>query len=295
MKKHSVPLPRKIFVVFNYLFFILITLFCIYPIWFIFISSVSGSSGASGILLPKNFTLMNYEKVMQIPGIARAFGISVARTVVGTFLTVLASMFLGYIFTKEQMPFHKFLYRMLIITMYVSGGLIPTYLVIRAYGLLNNFWVYILPGMISAYYVILIKTFVEQLPASVEESAMLDGAGVLTVFFRIILPMSMPIVATIAVFAGVGQWNSYFDNAIYTFQNKNLTTLQYMLYTFLNEAEVIIRQLSETSADIDISKLLTPKGIRMTVTMVTVTPVLFIYPFLQRYFIKGIMIGAVKG
>jgi multiple sugar transport system permease protein/putative aldouronate transport system permease protein len=105
----------------------------------------------------------------------------------------------------------------------------------------------------------------------------------------------MPIVATIAVFAGVGQWNSYFDNAIYTFQNKNLTTLQYMLYTFLNEAEVIIRQLSETSADIDISKLLTPKGIRMTVTMVTVTPVLFIYPFLQRYFIKGIMIGAVKG
>jgi multiple sugar transport system permease protein/putative aldouronate transport system permease protein len=295
MKKYSAPLSRTIFVVFNYLFFILITLFCIYPIWFIFISSVSGTSGASGILLPKNVTLMNYEKVMQIRGIARAFGISVARTLIGTFLTVLASMFLGYLFTKEQMPFHKLLYRMLIITMYVSGGLIPTYLVIRAYGLLNNFWVYILPGMISAYYVILIKTFVEQLPASVEESAMLDGAGVLTIFFKIILPMSMPIVATIAVFAGVGQWNSYFDNAIYTFQNKNLMTLQYMLYTFLNEAEVIIRQLSETSADIDISKLLTPKGIRMTVTMVTVTPVLFIYPFLQRYFIKGIMIGAVKG
>lgn len=233
--------------------------------------------------------------MIKIKGVFQAFGVSVLRTVVGTFCTVIASMFLGYLFTKDKMPFRKIMYRGLIITMYVSGGIIPTYLIIRSYGLLNNFWVYVLPGMVSAYYIILIKTFVEQLPASVEESAMLDGAGVLTIFFRIIMPMSMPIVATIAIFAGVGQWNSWFDNHIYAFQNKNLTTLQYLLYNFLKEAEILVRQMMESSVDMDISKMLTPRGIRMTVTMVTITPVLFIYPFMQRYFIKGIMIGAVKG
>jgi ABC-type glycerol-3-phosphate transport system permease component len=204
-------------------------------------------------------------------------------------------MFLGYLFTKEKMPFRKFLYRALMITMYVSGGLVPGYLVIRYYGLLNNFWVYIFPGMVSAYYIILVKTFVEQLPSSVEESAMLDGAGTLTIFFRIIIPMSMPIVATIAVFSCVGHWNSWFDNHIYTFRSTNLTTLQYMLYTYLNQVERLVKQMNELGRDMGLDKMITPKGVRMTITMVTVTPVLFIYPFLQKYFIKGIMLGAVKG
>jgi multiple sugar transport system permease protein/putative aldouronate transport system permease protein len=283
------------FLLVNHLLFGIIIVMCIYPVWFILISSFSGTSGVSGVLLPKGFSLVNYVNVIKIKGVFQAFGVSVLRTVVGTLCTVITSMFLGYLFTKEKMPFRKFMYRGLIITMYVSGGIIPTYLIIRSYGLLNNFWVYILPGMASAYYIILIKTFVEQLPISVEESAMLDGAGTLTIFFRIIIPMSMPIVATIAIFAGVGQWNSWFDNHIYAFQNKNLTTLQYLLYNFLKEAEILVRQMAESSMDIDISKMLTPRGIRMTVTMVTITPVLFIYPFMQRYFVKGIMIGAVKG
>jgi multiple sugar transport system permease protein/putative aldouronate transport system permease protein len=288
-------IPRILFLIFNYMLFAALVLMCVYPVWFILISSFSGASGTSGILLPRGFSFQNYENVVKIKGVFPALGVSVMRTVVGTIFTVITSMFLGYLFTKQVMPFRKILYRGLVITMYVSGGLIPTFLVIRAYGLLNNFWVYILPGMASAYNIILVKTFVEQLPASVEESAMLDGAGVLTIFVRIILPMSMPIVATIAIFAGVGQWNSWFDNHIYAFQNKNLTTLQYLLYNFLKEAENLVRQMMESSTDIDISKLLTPKGVRMTITMVTITPVLFIYPFLQRYFVKGIMIGAVKG
>jgi ABC-type glycerol-3-phosphate transport system permease component len=288
-------LSRFIFLSLNYCFFVIMVLLCVYPIWFILISSLSGSSGESGFILPKNPSLVNYEKVFHLKGIFNAFIVSVTRTLAGTVFTVISSMFLGYLFTKNEMPFRKFMYRALMVTMYVSGGLIPSYLAIRSYGLLNNFWVYILPGMISAYYVILIKTFVEQLPASVEESAMLDGAGIIRIFFLIIIPMSMPIVATIAVFAGVAQWNAWFDNHIYTFQNKSLTTLQYMLYNFLNEAEVLIRQMMESSSDIDLSSMLTPRGVRMTVTMVTVTPVLFIYPFLQKYFVKGIMIGAVKG
>lgn len=192
------------------------------------------------------------------------------------------------------MPLRKVLYRMVTVTMYVSGGLIPTFLVIKAYGLTNNFWVYILPSLVSAYYIILIKTYVEQLPASVEESAMLDGAGVLTIFLRIILPMSLPIVATIAVYASVGQWNSWFDNHIYTFTKDSLTTRNTRSYRYLNEAERIAEQLEKGNID-ERMLTLTPTGVRMTVTMITVLPVLMIYPFLQRYFIKGIMIGAVKG
>jgi putative aldouronate transport system permease protein len=286
---------RIVFSVVNYIFFSLCILLCAYPLWYIFIQSLSGTHMAGkGLILPYQPTLSNYAQVMQLEGIFRAFGVSVARTVVGTVGTVMCCMLLGYLFTKEQMPLRKVLYRMVTVTMYVSGGLIPTFLVIKAYGLTNNFWVYILPSLVSAYYIILIKTYVEQLPASVEESAMLDGAGVLTIFLRIILPMSLPIVATIAVYASVGQWNSWFDNHIYTFTKDSLTTLQYTLYRYLNEAERIAEQLEKGNID-ERMLTLTPTGVRMTVTMITVLPVLMIYPFLQRYFIKGIMIGAVKG
>ena len=286
---------RIVFSVVNYIFFFLCILLCAYPLWYIFIQSLSGTHMAGkGLILPYQPTLSNYAQVMQLEGIFRAFGVSVARTVVGTVGTVMCCMLLGYLFTKEQMPLRKVLYRMVTVTMYVSGGLIPMFLVIKAYGLTNNFGVYILPSLVSAYYIILIKTYVEQLPASVEESAMLDGAGVLTIFLRIILPMSLPIVATIAVYASVGQWNSWFDNHIYTFTKDSLTTLQYTLYRYLNEAERIAEQLEKGNID-ERMLTLTPTGVRMTVTMITVLPVLMIYPFLQRYFIKGIMIGAVKG
>ena len=286
---------RIVFSIFNYLFFVLLIIACAYPLWYIFIQSLSGTHMAGkGLILPYKPTLTNYVQVMQLEGIFHAFLVSVARTVVGTAGTVMCCMLLGYLFTKEQMPFRKFLYRMVTITMYVSGGLIPTFLVIKFYGLTNTFWVYVLPSLVSAYYIILIKTYVEQLPASVEESAMLDGAGVVTIFLRIILPMSLPIVATIAVYASVGQWNAWFDNHIYTFTKDNLTTLQYTLYRYLNEAERIAEQLERGNVD-ERMLALTPTGVRMTVTMVTVLPVLMIYPFLQRFFIKGIMIGAVKG
>ncbi|MGI6653691.1 MAG: carbohydrate ABC transporter permease [Christensenellales bacterium] len=288
---------RKCFRAVNGLFLLLVTLACAYPLWYILVQSLSGSLLAGkGIVWPYNFTLNNYRRVFQISGVFHAFYVSIARTAVGTCFTLFCSMLLGYLFTKREMPAHKFLYRMLTITMYISGGLIPTYIVIKTYGLLNNFWVYILPYAVSAYYVILIKTYIEQLPPSVEESAMIDGANTLAIFFRIILPMSLPILATIAVYASVAQWNAWFDNHIYTFSERNLTTLQYTLYIYLNEAELLVRQLEESaSLEVDATAIVTPKGIRMTVTMITVLPVLCVYPFLQRFFIKGIAIGAVKG
>lgn len=286
---------RRLFTVLNCAFFALLALICVYPMWYVFIQSLSAKNTINTFLVPSGFTLNNYAQVFRMKEVANAVVVSVLRTVVGTFCTVSACMLLGYLFTKKEMPYRKLLYRIMIVTMYVSGGLIPTYLVYKAYGLLNSFWVYILPGVVSAYYVILIKTFVEQLPAAVEESAMIDGAGTLTIFARIILPMSLPIVATIAVYAAVAQWNAWFDNHIYVLSNKSLMTLQYMLYKYLNEAERLAQTLKEMSTATDMSDMLTPRGVRMTVTIVTVIPVLFVYPFLQRYFVKGIMLGAVKG
>ncbi len=291
---HHDSVSRKIFNVFNILFFLVIITLCLYPLWYIFVQSLSsGPLAVNAVAWPINFTLKNYADVFKSGDVPHAFLISVLRTSIGTACTLLACMLLGYLFSKEDMPLRKVMYRILIITMYVSGGLIPTYLVYKAYRLTNSFLVYILPAVVDAYYVILIKTYVEQLPISVEESAMIDGAGTMCIFLKIILPMSLPIVATIAIYASVGQWNSWFDNHIYAISNKKILTLQYMLYRYLQEAESIVRELKERDPSAAVP--ITPRGVRMTVTMITVVPVLCIYPFFQRYLIKGLMIGAVKG
>lgn len=291
---HHDSVSRKIFDVFNILFFLVIIALCLYPLWYIFVQSLSsGPLAVNAVAWPINFTLKNYADVFKSGDVPHAFLISVLRTGIGTACTLLACMLLGYLFSKEDMPLRKVMYRILIITMYVSGGLIPTYLVYKAYRLTNSFLVYILPAVVDAYYVILIKTYVEQLPISVEESAMIDGAGTMCIFLKIILPMSLPIVATIAIYASVGQWNSWFDNHIYAISNKKILTLQYMLYRYLQEAESIVRELKERDPGAAVP--ITPRGVRMTVTMITVVPVLCIYPFFQRYLIKGLMIGAVKG
>lgn len=285
---------RKIFNAFNILLFILIDLICLYPLWYIFIQSFSGGKLASRALLwPVNFTLDNYQTILGRRDIGHALLISILRTLSGTTLTVLGCMLLGFLFTKRDMPFRKLMYRMLIITMYVGGGLIPTYLVYKSYGMTGTFFIYIIPGIVDAYYVILIKTFVEGLPPSVEESAMLDGAGVLTIFWKIILPMSLPIIATIAIYASVGQWNSWIDNHLYCVNNKNLETLQYLLYKYMQEAQGIANELKEKHPNL--VQEITPRGVRMTITMITTIPILLVYPFLQRYLIKGLLIGAVKG
>ena len=225
--------------------------------------------------------------------------VSVSRTVIGTVVTVLACAFFSYLLTQKALPARKLIYRFLVITMYFNAGLIPTYLIYaKTYGLQNRFLVYILPYAINAFYIVLIRTFIEQLPESLEESAFMDGAGFSTVFIRIIFPLSQPIVATIAVFSAVQQWNMWFDNYLYTQGNESIRTLQFVLLLFLQEAQNIAQRLREQgfgSTDDTNMLALTPTAVRMTITMVITLPILFVYPFLQRYFVKGIMIGAVKG
>lgn len=296
--KKKITLSRALFNVLNYGFFTLFLILCLYPLWYVFIYTISDPAvlkNGTVTFLPRGFSLTNVKKVLALKGVFQAFGMSVARTVVGTAATVFCCTVLGYLFTKEKMPFRRVLYRFLIVTMYVSGGMIPTYLVFRSYGILNRFSAYILPGMISAYYVILVKTYIESLPPALEESAVLDGARYDQIILRLIVPLSVPIIATIAIYAAVGQWNSWFDNHIYTFRNKKLLTLQYMLYNYLQEAEALAKLMAESSEVIRVEDYITPTGVKMTVTMITVLPILLVYPFLQRFFIKGIMIGAVKG
>lgn len=292
---------RVVFNIINYTVLGLFAIMCFYPFWYILIYSLSDPVKAqTGITIWfKGFSLFNFEKVLELKGIGSALMISILRTTIGTFLSVFACSFMGYLFSKQEMPGRKFLYRMLVITMYVGGGLIPTYLTISAYHLTNTFWVYVLPGVVSAYNIILVKTFVEQLPGSLEESAILDGAGIFTIYSRIILPLSKPIIATIVTFTAVGQWNAYMDNYLYVSES-SLNTLQYLLYKFLNSTQELTKllQQGDTSAMQQMgtsAQMLTPLGVRMTITVITVLPIFLVYPFMQKYFAKGIMLGAVKG
>ena len=292
---------RKIFLFANYLFMLLLTFICIYPFWYIVIYSFSKPGLVDinpPVFLPRGFTLSNYKDIFELKGFFHALLISILRTGVGTAGAVLSCSFLCYLFTKNEMPARKWVYRFLILTMYINGGMISTFIVIKSYGLLNNFWVYILPLLVSAYNIVLIKTYVEQLPQSLEESARLDGAGYIKVFTAIILPLSKPIIATVAVFVAVGQWNSWFDNHIYTRGESSLTTLQYLLYNYLNESQRLAEQIKNTSNLSSIEnamETISPKGVRMTITVLASLPIFMVYPFMQKYFVKGIMIGAVKG
>ena len=292
---------RRVFQIFNYILMMFITLICIYPFWYIIIYTFSDGNLVDvnpPVLLPRGFSLDNYRDIFELKGFFSSFFVSVLRTAIGTFSSVLSCCFLGYLFTKEEMPAKKWVYRFVILTMYVNGGMIASYIAIKSYGLLNSFWVYILPMMISAYNIVLIKTYVEQLPPSLEESAKLDGAGHITIFSKIILPLSKPIIATIAVFVAVAHWNSWFDNHVYTRGAENLTTLQYLLYNYLNEAQRLADQIKNTSNMGEIGEMMSsisPKGIRMTITVLASLPIFSIYPFMQKYFVKGIMVGAVKG
>ncbi len=298
MKKRRNP-SETMFQLLNYAVFALFTLACVFPFYYIFINTISDNhlvKTGKILLLPSGIQFSNYLQVFQLRGLGNAAFISVARTVLGTLFTLVGSCFLGYTLSKGEMWQRKFWYRFVIITMYFNAGLIPWYVTMKNLGLTNNFWAYVLPGIVSPFFLILFKTYVESIPASLEESAQLDGAGYMVRFVRIVLPLATPIIATIAVFASVGQWNSFLDTVFLMRQSK-FFTLQYVLYQYLNEVNAVAATLrnSPTAQHLDPSKLLSPASIRMTISMVVVLPILFVYPFFQRFFVKGIMIGAVKG
>lgn len=296
-KRKKWTLEEKIFNTMMYIIFGAFTILCIYPFYYLMIATISNTQLVDMgkiVLWPKDIHFNNYVEIFKVQNLGNSALISVIRTVVGTGSSLLATSYMAYFFTKENMWGRKFWYRLTVITMYFSAGMIPIYLNNKMLGLTNTFWIYIIPGMISVYNMILVKTSIESMPAELEESAFLDGAGYLRRFFSVVLPLQKPILATVALFTAVGHWNDFFTTKLYI-TNTKLYTLQYLLYELLNQIQAASQQIQyETSANMAINSI-TPTGIRLTLTAVVTIPIMIVYPFVQKYYVKGIMIGAVKG
>lgn len=284
-----------IFNILNYSFFTAFTIACIYPFYYLFINTISENSLVQrGLItfIPKGMHLTNYLALSEVNELGTSFIVTISRTVIGTILMVAVSAFAGYLVTRQEMQNRRFWYRFLIITMYFDAGLIPWYLNMSMLGLTNNFLGYIIPGIVAPFNVILVKTYVESIPAELEESAFIDGAGYWTVFRHIVWPLSKPILATIAVFGAVGHWNSFMDSLILMQGAPHLQTVQHRLFNYLNQATNLDAIMSRSGA---VQDVLNSKVIKYTISMVTIIPILVVYPFMQRYFERGIMLGAVKG
>ena len=299
--KYKVSIGDRIISILTYVIYSIFAFVCVYPFYYIFINTISAndlSERGKIVFWPKGIHFTNYLNVMKIDGLLQATKISLARTVIGTFVTVIVAAFLGYMFTRETMWHRKLWFRMVTATMYFNAGIIPWFITMKNLGLTNNFWVYILPTAVQPFYIILCKTFVESIPKELEDAAEIDGAGTLRIFFQIIIPIIKPILATVAIFAAVAQWNSFQDTLLLVTDDK-LYTLQYVLYNYLNQASSLKSLVNNSSSAEAMAASLahasTATSIRMTVTIVVVTPIILVYPIFQRFFTKGIMIGAVKG
>lgn len=291
-----------LFNILNGLIFIGFTIICVFPFYYLFINTISDNDLVKrGLInfIPKGFTLSNYRALANVKDLWTSVYVTVGRTLIGTALMVFVSALAGYLVTKKEMWHRKFLYRFLIITMYFNSGLIPWYMNMSMLGLTDSFLAYIIPSIVAPFNIILVKTYIESIPAELEESAFIDGAGYSTIFIKIIWPLSKPILATIAIFGAVGNWNSFQDSLILNANSPSLYTLQHRLYIYLNSgsnlASMMGTGVSATQAANAMQSALNSKTIQYTISMVTIIPILCIYPFMQRYYEGGIMMGAVKG
>jgi len=297
-RSHS--LSDKIFDIINYTLLIILVIITLYP----FINTVAVSlnnaqdSIRGGIYLwPREFTWANYKYILSDNNIVNASIISVLRTVIGTIVTVLSSAMVAFAISRPHFVLRKFVTIAFILTMYINAGLIPNYLLIRDLGMIGTFSVYILPGIIGVFNLIVIRSFIENLPDSIIESAKIDGAGEFRAFFSIVLPLSAPVLATVSLFTGVFQWNSWFDVFLYNSSHIDLSTLQYELQKILaSSSSVSQKTAADAFANVNSSaSMVTPTSIRAAMTMIASIPIICVYPFLQKYFVKGMMVGGVKG
>ncbi|MGM9538059.1 MAG: carbohydrate ABC transporter permease [Candidatus Onthomonas sp.] len=294
--EYRTTVADKIFMALDILIFSLFAFICIFPFYYIFINTISDNSLVNSgaiTLVPQGIHFSNYISLLSVSDFINSIGITVSRTIIGTALMVLASAFAGYLTTKRKMWHRSLWYRFLVITMYFNAGLIPTYLNMMGLGLTDNYLGYILPCIVAPYNIILTKTYIESIPGELQESAFIDGATTMQVFTKIILPLAKPILATIAVFGAVSNWNSFQDSLIYMANSPELYTLQHRLYVYLNTSSNLASAMQSGNA-VSASSLNT-KVIQYTISMVTVIPIAMVYPFMQRYFEEGIMLGAVKG
>jgi len=284
----------KAFNIFNVLLMILFSFMILYPLWYILILSFNDAQDAmkGGIYwFPRKFSLDNYRAVLGNPSIFSAFKITILKTLIGVVTHVLFTAMVAYGLSKQELRFRKFYVIIGTITLFFGGGLIPTYLLMKSLGLIDSFWVYIIPSMFSFYNLILFQSFFRDLPKSLEESAIIDGANYFQVFIKIILPLSLPVLATVALFVGVGQWNDFFTGLLYINRDE-LQPIQTFLYKVIAKEGTVAMSESMRSAGVAI--VTTSKSLQLATMVITTAPIIAIYPFLQKYFVKGMVLGSVK-
>lgn len=286
---------EKIFDTINVIIMLVICFITLYPIWYVLVNSFNDGMDAmrGGIYWwPRKFSLDSYRAVFSSPGIVKAMGITVAKTFIGTVVHVFFTAMVAYALSKKNLIGRKLYMTLGMITLFFGGGLIPYYLLLRNIGFLDKFIVYIIPAMFSFYDAIIFMAFFREIPSSLEEAAKIDGANDFTIFLRVILPVSLPVIATIALFHGVYQWNDYFTGMIFI-NNPDLQPIQTFLYRIVAQAGS--NTAMQAAPGGIVTRTVTSQSIKLATMVVTTFPIVCVYPFLQKYFVKGMMIGSVKG
>ncbi len=279
---------------FVYALLFIMMLSMLYPFYYVLILSFNKGTDSllGGVYLwPRTFTFENYARFLDDPHWYRAFLVTVVRTLAGTALGVMFTCLVAYGLSHRDLLFRRSYFTIIIFAMYFSGGLIPYYVVLRSVGLLNTFGVYVIPSMLSTFFLLIAISFFREIPVELKESAHIDGAGELVIFYRIILPVSMPLIATMSLFMGVGQWNSWLDSA-YFVQSESLRTLAFRMMEVINKSNSPMDAIAIANSA---SAGVTSYSLQVAAMVVSIAPIVCVYPFLQRFFIQGIMLGSVKG
>ncbi len=299
-KKKNVPFHirktpgEKIFDTFNVLFLGIMALSMLYPFWYLMCVSFSDANAAISrvSLWPQGFSLSSYANVLNTKYIYMAFGMTVLRTVLGTVIALFLGFNLAYVLSKKYYPFRGFWTSITVFTMFFSGGMVPEYLLIRDLGLYDTVWALVLPIAIDAYNIVIMRNYLQAMPDSLEESAKLDGANDITILYKIIMPLSMPILATIALWTAVRHWNAWFDAMVYI-KTTEKQVLQSVLrrVVLLGDASLVPLSGEQVTSNTQMNT----ETIKAATVMVATIPILIVYPFIQKYFVKGIMVGSLKG
>ncbi|WP_169081382.1 carbohydrate ABC transporter permease [Paenibacillus sp. PL91] len=287
----NLTIGEKVWQAVVYFILILLSLLCLLPFLYVVAVSVTPESEVLRrgiVIIPESFTFLAYKEVFISHGIGQAYKITLFRTIVGTVLNVFFTVIAAYPLSKKYLPGRSPFLLFIVFTMMFGGGLIPTYLLIRSLGLLDSPWVLIIPHLISAFNLVIIKGFFEQLPAEIEESARVDGASELQSLWRIVLPLSLPVLSTISLFYAVGHWNSYFDAIVYI-NDSNFMPLQVIL------RNILLNVATQSADSLANSGAVSTFAVQMAAVVVTTVPILIVYPFMQKHFTKGVLLGSVKG
>ncbi|GAA0404510.1 carbohydrate ABC transporter permease [Paenibacillus motobuensis] len=286
----------KTFDIINVVLLSLVLIITLYPFLNVLAVSLNDSTDTvrGGIYIwPREFTLENYRTIFSYSSLQQGFLITILRTLSGTLLGLISSSMLAYTLSRPDFKARRFVSVFLALTMYFSGGMVPTYMLMRHLHLIGTFWIYILPGIVSAFNVFIIRSFIDGLPYALQESAKLDGANDFKIYYKVILPLCKPVLATISLFLAVGQWNSWFDTYLYNGNKPHLTTLQYELMKILQSTNQGASMVNANDLANQMAQV-SPESIKMAITIVVTVPILVVYPFLQRYFVDGMTLGAVK-